>query len=86
MRKLASNHGSLKFAINLNIGKTPTVLGGREEQFGSITDMIVHWEGMENKEEEERGDGYGRGEEEEEIEQEYTRTFGEIWRGRRHAK
>ena len=50
MRKLATNDGSPKFAIQIDMDKTPTVLGGREEHFGSITDMILHWEGMEEEE------------------------------------
>ena len=41
------NNVSPKIAIHIDMDKTPTVLGGREEHFGSITDMIVHWEGME---------------------------------------
>jgi hypothetical protein len=32
------------------------VVGGRKEHSGSIGDMILHWEGMEGKEEEERGE------------------------------
>ena len=45
--------------------KTPTVLGGTKEHFGSITDMILHWEGMEEEEEgreicRERGGGRKR--------------------------
>ena len=52
MRKLATSNGSPKFAVhNINMDKTPTVLGGRKEHFGSITDMILHWEGMEEEEE-----------------------------------
>ena len=70
MRKLVANHGSPKFTINMD--KTPTVVGGKKEHFGSISDMIVHWEGMESKEEEERGGGYGRGEEEETTEQKHS--------------
>ena len=49
MRKLASNNGSPNFAIHIDMDKTPTVLGGREEHFGSITDIIVQ-EGMEEEE------------------------------------
>ena len=44
MRILVTNPRSPKFTINLD--KTPSVLGGKNEHFGSITDMIVHWEGM----------------------------------------
>ena len=39
MRKLVANHGSPKFTINID--KTPTVVGGKKEHFGSISDMIV---------------------------------------------
>ena len=51
--------------------KTPTVVGGKKEHFGSISDMIFHWEGMECKEEE------GRGEEEEEERCESVKVVGE---------
>ena len=53
MRNHEQSHGTLKFAIKMD--KTPTVVGGKEEQFGSICDMIGHWEGMERKEGKERG-------------------------------
>ena len=36
--------------IQIKLNKTPTVVGGKIEKFGSITDMICHWEGMEEKE------------------------------------
>ena len=52
MRILVTNPRSPKFTINLD--KTPIVLGGKKEHFGSISDMIFHWEGMESKEDEER--------------------------------
>ena len=48
MRKLVANHGSPKFTVN-------TAAGGKKEHFGSISDMIVHFEDMESKEEEGRG-------------------------------
>ena len=35
MRKLVANHGSPKFTINMD--KTPTVVGGKKEHFGSIS-------------------------------------------------
>ena len=69
MRKLVANHGSPKFTINMD--KTLTVVGGKKEHFGSISDMIFHWEGMECKEEE------GRGEEEEEERCESVKVVGE---------
>ena len=74
MRKLVANHGSPKFTINMD--KTLTVVGGKKEHFGSISDMIFHWEGMESKEEEGRG-GEGRGEEEEEERCESVKVVGE---------
>ena len=37
-------------------------MGGREEQYGSISDLIVRWEGMESKEGEERGEEESIGE------------------------
>ena len=58
MRKLVANHRSPKFTINMD--KTLTVVGGKKEHFGSISDMIFHWEGMESKEEEGRGGGRRR--------------------------
>ena len=43
MRILVTNPRSPKFTINLD--KTPIVLGGKKEHFGSITDMIGRGEG-----------------------------------------
>jgi hypothetical protein len=51
MRKHATNNGSPKFSSHIDMDKTPTVLGGRVEHFGRISDMILHWEGMEEEEE-----------------------------------
>ena len=50
MRIVQQNHGSPKLNIQINLDKTPTVVGGRMEHFGSISDMIGHWEGMEERE------------------------------------
>ena len=54
MGNLVPSLGSSKFTINMD--KTPTVVGARKEHFGSIGDMIVHWEGMKCKEESEWGE------------------------------
>ena len=50
MRNMQQSHGSPKLNIQIPLNKTPTVVGGKLEMFGSITDMICHWEGMEEKE------------------------------------
>ena len=46
MEKVHQSHGSPECVISMD--KTPTVVGGRLEMFGSITDMISQWEGMED--------------------------------------
>ena len=48
MGKVQIQPRSLKCAISL--GRTPTVVGGKLEHFGNITDMICQWEGMEGEE------------------------------------
>ena len=47
---MQQNHGSPKLNIQIPLNKTPTMVGGKLEMFGSITDMICHLEGMEEKE------------------------------------
>ena len=54
MEKVQKHHGSPKCVISLD--KTPTVVGGKLEMFGNITDMISQWEGMDGKEERAGGD------------------------------
>jgi hypothetical protein len=56
MRIVQQSHGSPKFKVQINLDKTPTVVGGRIEHFGSISDMICHWEGMEERETENDGE------------------------------
>ena len=51
MRKVEINHGSPKLSNNFDFDKSPTVVGGRQEQFGDILDMITYWEEIENGEE-----------------------------------
>ena len=48
MGKVQIQPRSPKCAISLD--RTPTVVGGKLEHFGNITDMIRHWEGMEGEE------------------------------------
>ena len=55
MRIVQQNHRSPKLNIQIYLDKTPTVVGGRMEHFGSISDMIGHWEGMEEREAEKKG-------------------------------
>ena len=43
----ATNHRSPKFVSSISLDKTPSVVGGRLDIFGSITDMISQWKGME---------------------------------------
>ena len=50
MKKLQQNHRSPKFVSSISLDKTPSVVGGRIEMFGSSTDMICQWEGMEEEE------------------------------------
>ena len=54
MDKVQQYHRSQKYVISLD--KTPTVVGGRLEMFGSMTAMISQWEGMEVKEVRSGGD------------------------------
>ena len=49
MEKVHQSHGSPDCVISMD--KTPPVVGGRLEKFGSITNMISQWEGMEENEE-----------------------------------
>ena len=49
-RKL-DHHGSPRIASGVKLDKTPTMVGGKLEHFGSIIDMIKHWEGQEEEEE-----------------------------------
>jgi hypothetical protein len=53
MRNVQQVPGSPKLNIQIKLDKTTTVLGARIEQFWSITDMICHWEGLEEKEKDE---------------------------------
>jgi hypothetical protein len=48
MGKVQIQPRSPKCAISLD--RTPTVVGGKLEHFGNITDMICQWEGMEGEE------------------------------------
>ena len=50
MEKMLQKHRSPKFVSSIKLDKTPSVVGGRIEMFGSITDMISQWEGMEVEE------------------------------------
>ena len=57
IRKVDTSHGSPNLQINLC--KSPTMIGGRVEMFGNITDMIGYWEEKE-KYEEQPGEPGGR--------------------------
>ena len=48
MEKVQQHHRSPKCVISLD--KTPTVVGGKLELFGNITNTISQWEGMEGRE------------------------------------
>ena len=41
MRKAVGSHSSPKLSINFD--KSPTVVGGVQEHFGNILDMITYW-------------------------------------------
>ena len=51
MQKVDAYHRSPSFTYDKT--KTPAVVGGTLEQFGSILSMITRWKAMEFKEEEE---------------------------------
>ena len=58
MRKLRNVQKSLNLSLppQVNLNKSPTIIGGRVEMFGNITEMIAHWEGEDMKLKEE-GEG-----------------------------
>ena len=60
MRKL-EHHRSPEFVSNIKFDKTSTMVGGKLEKFGSIFDMIEHWEGLEKEGEEGEPEKSGRG-------------------------
>ena len=41
--------GGIAYIQSISLDKTPPVVGGKIEMFGSITDMISQWEGMEEE-------------------------------------
>ena len=45
MRKVSTNHRSPK--LSLNFDKSPSVVGGRQEEFGDKHGMISYWKEME---------------------------------------
>ena len=58
MRKLHNIQKSPNLSIpsQVSLNKSPTIIGGRVEMFGNITEMIAHWEG-EDKDLKEEGEG-----------------------------
>jgi hypothetical protein len=58
-RKYLQVQTSPNFVIanNVRLNKSPSVIGGRVEGFGNITDMIGHWEGQEAEMEKEEKKG-----------------------------
>ena len=47
MRKVSTNHRSPK--LSLNFDKSPSVVGGRQEEFGDKHGMISYWKEMEKE-------------------------------------
>jgi hypothetical protein len=50
MRNFQRSQRSQKLNIQIKLNKTPIVVEGNIEKFGSITDMICDWEGKEETE------------------------------------